>query len=119
MSLNHGKKNNMKNILIVDADSKIPNIALMKIFSYHKKNGDHVTFQRLNISFHYRKRRKNKIFVPSNLFDKTYVSTIFEGTLDFIEFADKNVEIGGTGYDIKKKLPVKQDKIYRTTNVCI
>ena len=36
------------NILLVDVDSKIPNLALMKLSTYHKTKGDNVKIQILN-----------------------------------------------------------------------
>ncbi|WP_172618634.1 hypothetical protein [Candidatus Methanomassiliicoccus intestinalis] len=32
------------NVLLIDADSKIPNLALMKLSAYHKALGDDVGF---------------------------------------------------------------------------
>jgi hypothetical protein len=40
-----------KDVLLLDVDSLIPNLALMKLSRFHKNSRDHVTLQRgLNIS---------------------------------------------------------------------
>lgn len=79
----------MSVIALYDVDSKIPNLALMKISAYHKAMGDEV------VSY-------DPLW--KSTYDKIYASTIFK-------FSDKSLlepdimEIGGTGWDIQKKLP--------------
>lgn len=78
-------------VLLIDADSTIPNLALMKISAYHKSKGDTVG---LNITD------------P----DKIYCSIIFKKNrhmADGLKFIYPNAEldIGGSGYDLKKVLP--------------
>lgn len=52
---------------LVDADSKIPNVALMKISAYYKANGAFVTMSR------------SDTFAFSNrLPDKVYISIVFK-----------------------------------------
>lgn len=76
-------------IALYDVDSKIPNLALMKISHFHKTLGDDVCW-----------------YDPlwKNTYDKIYASTIFE-------YSDKSgldvgrMDIGGTGWDYKTKLP--------------
>lgn len=74
---------------LVSVDSKIPNLALMKISAYHKKQGDKV-----------------KLFDP--LFDKPdliYASKIFNFTPDYMYYPEGVPVIkGGTGYDLKKEM---------------
>ena len=77
-------------ILLIDVDSKIPNLALMKISSYHKKLGDHVGF---NISD------------P----DRVYASIVFtenkwKGNGIKKMYPNVSVVIGGSGYALKKEL---------------
>lgn len=74
------------NIGLYDIDSKIANLAIMKISAWHKKQDDNVQW-----------------YMPLMQFDKIYVSKIFNYS-KMPEFAG-NYEIGGTGFDIKKKLP--------------
>lgn len=74
---------------LINIDSKLPNIALMKLSAYHKAKGDEVEWWR-GLLFH-------------DQYDKVYASKIFK----FSNMPDlpDDVEIGGTGYDLKKSLP--------------
>ena len=73
---------------LLDVDSKIPNLALMKISQYHKMQGDTVE--------HY-------LPLARHLYDKVYASKIF----DFSDGSDiqKEMIVGGTGIDLKISLP--------------
>ncbi len=64
----------MKKIGLIQIDGKMPNLALMKLASWHRKKGDEVIF----------------IDLSTLGIDKWYGSKIF---------------MGGSGYDIKQKLP--------------
>ena len=80
------------NILLIDIDSKIPNLALMKISAFHKSIGDNVSF--------------NNTDNP----DIVYASVIFKKNkhmVDGLQFFYPNSElhIGGSGYDLSIKLP--------------
>lgn len=80
---------------LVDVDGhNFPNLALMKIAGYHKARGD--TVEWANGFFHYDKIYKSKVFTfsPDDL-------TAYD--------ADEILQ-GGTGYDIKSKLPDEIDK---------
>lgn len=81
---------------LLAVDSDYPNIALMKISTYHKSIGDDVEW-----------------YNPLSHYDKAYFSRIFTFTPDYGYYvnADK-VEKGGTGYNICKVLPEYIDKIY-------
>lgn len=78
-------------VLLVDADSTIPNLALMKIAAYHRSIGDTVGFD-----------------IPDP--DKIYCSIIFKKNrhsgdgLQYL-FPNAEIDIGGSGYDLQKKLP--------------
>jgi hypothetical protein len=77
-------------ILLIDVDSKIPNLALMKLSAWHKSQGDKVYL--------------NTCDKP----DKVYASAIFTRSKKLCEYILKTypeAEIGGTGWDIEKKLP--------------
>ena len=85
-------------VRLLATDSKIPNLAIMKISSYHKKYGDDVAW-----------------YEP--LFDQEdtnilYESKIFTFTTEY-EYYPANAKIirGGTGIDIKKKLPEEIENI--------
>ncbi len=75
---------------LIDVDShNFPNLALMKISSYHKRNGDSVEMATLG---HY---------------DKLYVSKLFDFSdlnLNTLVTADETI-IGGSGYDLNINLP--------------
>lgn len=80
------------NIGLIDVDGhNFPNIALMKLSSWHKAQGDDVEWA-----------------IPLMCFyDRIYASKVFTFTPDFnpYEYNAKEVMKGGTGYDIKSKLP--------------
>jgi len=78
-------------VLLVDVDSKISNLALMKISAYHKLLGDTVGFGIEN---------------P----DKVYISCIFKKNAGQAKgiaryYPDAEIDIGGSGVDLKKQLP--------------
>lgn len=77
-------------ILLIDLDSKIPNLALKKIELYHKNLKDEVVYN-----------------VPlfKDCVDKIYVSCVFDWNKDKCSEWDGVAEIGGSGYDLIKTLP--------------
>lgn len=82
---------------LYDVDGhNFPNLPLMKISAYHKKQGDFVdwanTFEHYNI---------------------VYMSKVFSFTPDFEYYfnADKVIK-GGTGYDLHNKLPMEIENMY-------
>jgi radical SAM superfamily enzyme YgiQ (UPF0313 family) len=80
---------------IYDVDSKIPNLALMKLSAYHKKKNDDVELY--SPLFH-------------DTYDKIYASKVFN-------FSDRaylrsDMIIGGSGYNLKAKLPEQIEHIY-------
>ena len=77
---------------LYNIDSKMPNLALMKISSYHKLTGDEVLWCN-PLEFH--------------LFDKVYASSIF--TYSNKGYIQNGFIIGGTGFDVKSKLPQEID----------
>lgn len=82
----------MANIALVDVDSKIPNLALMKISAYHKSIGDRV-----------------KLYEP--LFDHPdvcYMSKIFDFTPDYQFVPECEVFRGGPGYDLTAKVDIPE-----------
>lgn len=80
---------------ILAVDSQYPNLALMKISAYHKKQGDEVGW-----------------YSPFENYDIVYMAKVFSFTPDYGYYinADK-VEKGGTGYDIAKELPSEIDRL--------
>lgn len=77
------------NIGLLAVDSTYPNLALMKISSYHKQLGDTVEW-----------------YSPFSHYDKVYAAKVFSFTPDYGYYINADeVERGGTGYDIQKHLP--------------
>lgn len=77
-------------ILLIDIDSKIPNLALMKISAYHKSIGDEVGFN---------------IEDP----DKIYASCVFTKNRHKVDglsllYPNAEIDVGGSGYDLDKRL---------------
>ena len=85
---------------LIDVDSKIPNLALMKISAFHKGEGDIVEFCNPML----------------NDYDRVYVAKVFSFTPD-ISYLPINCEVirGGSGYDIDSKLSDINGKI---DNLC-
>ncbi len=89
------------NIMLIDLDSTIPNLALMKIAAYHRERGDSVSWN-------------------TNAPDKVYISCIFRKNAKKADssaamlratYGDIEIEIGGPGYDLKKRLPMEIETI--------
>ena len=97
-------------ILLIDLDSKIPNIALMKLSTYHKEMGDSVEFMRFGLKAY---PHKKKVDIPTWMYDKVYISNIFTENQNKFNLigGDKNVEIGGVGsINPYKALPLEVEK---------
>jgi hypothetical protein len=83
------------NIGILAVDSNYPNLALMKISSYHKARGDNVEW-----------------YNPLCSYDKVYIAKVFSFTPDYGYYINADqVEKGGTGYDKKKVLLPEIDRM--------
>ena len=91
-------------VLLIDADSTIPNLALMKLSAWHKSLGDDVELVRANLPYYPNKKKTPFI---SKSADKIYCSVIFEGNLDYI--IGENIIFGGTGFDLTTKIPVEAE----------
>lgn len=90
------------NVLLINIDSKIPNLALKKIEHYHTNLGDTVEW--------------NLIFLR-DWADKIYVSCVFEENRNqCLEWEDV-AEIGGSGYDLSVKLPEEIEKVKPRINM--
>jgi len=88
----------------VDVDSKIPNLALMKISTYHKSFGNDVDIIKLGFDG-YPTHKKEKI-VDAKGYDRTYASCIFTVNKDYFKIINCDyVKIGGTGIDLNYNLP--------------
>ena len=77
------------NVALYDVDSKIPNLALMKLSRFHRERGDSVS-------------RFDSLWAAT--YDKIYASKIFEYS-DGSLLDPGQMEIGGTGWDKTVALP--------------
>jgi len=85
----------MKKIGLYNVDSKLPNLAIMKLSAWHKQQGDVVNWCGSPIE--------------AMMFDKVYGSQIFT---DSERWDAPNLEMGGSGYDMHKKLPQEIDDMF-------
>ena len=89
-------------ILLIDIDSRIPNLALHKIAKYHRDQGDEIIWNFPLEKWHV---------------DKIYVSCIFTKNKrlcdEWVDIAD----IGGSGFDIKRKLSSEIEDIKPRINL--
>ena len=78
------------NVGLIAVDSVFPNLALMKISSFHKANGDKVDW-----------------YNPFDEYDIVYMAKVFTFTPDYGQWITnaKHIRRGGTGYDIYSTLP--------------
>lgn len=75
---------------VIDVDGHhYPNVAIMKLTSYHRLHGDNVEW-----------------VYPFDTYDKIYMSKVFTFTPDDDRiYQCQDIIKGGTGYDVKSKLP--------------
>ena len=82
---------------LIDVDGhNFPNIALMRLASWHRQQGDDVEWA-----------------MPMfGRYDRIYASKIFTFTPDFnpAEYTAREIVRGGTGYDIKSRLPEEVER---------
>jgi len=82
---------------LIDIDSKIPNLALMKLSAYHKQLGHDVELT-------------SPLFANQNGYDLIIASKIFDFTP--MPILPKDAQIGGSGHDLTKKLIDPVEHIY-------
>lgn len=94
-----GERRDSRVIGLIDVDSKLPNLALMKISSYYKSLGETVEFVN-----------------PNKTYSRIFASAIFTRSKTECERLIKQygslIDIGGTGWDINKKLPPEIEKMH-------
>lgn len=97
------------NILLVDTDSKLPNLAIMKLYAFSKREGYNIKFLKGGLDgFNY----KGKVIkIDNSSFDYTFVSTIFSQNKNNVLLSKNGgVILGGTGENFNK-LPSEIDSI--------
>jgi hypothetical protein len=77
-------------VRLLDLDSKMANIAMMKISAFHKSQGDNIEWFNA---------------LTDRQIDKLYISKLFKFSEDIEYFPDCEIIKGGTGYDIHARLP--------------
>lgn len=84
-----------KRVALFDVDSTIPNLALMKLATYHKQRGDTV-----------------EAYIPleKKYYDKIYASKIFNFS-DGSMLDPERMTIGGTGWDLSAELPAEVEAL--------
>jgi hypothetical protein len=88
--LGWGRRNSL-DVLLIDIDSTIPNLALHKIAKFHEARGDSVHWN---------------LPMLRHAVDKIYASCIFtKNKAEADEWAEYGANVGGTGYDLRIKLP--------------
>ena len=89
-------------ILLINIDSKIPNLALKKIEKYHRDKGAEIIWN-------------NPLF--RDIVDKIYVSCVFKKNKPQTAEWENRAEIGGSGYSLEKTLPPEIEEIKPRINL--
>jgi len=94
----------MPKILLIDIDSKIPNVALNKIALYHQEKGYEIVWGKANLC--------DDLFFSARPYESVWVSCVFSNNQPAAQkWADLHptVYIGGSGVDINIALPPEID----------
>ena len=83
-------------VLIIDIDSRIPNLALKKIEKYYLDKGDEVLWN---------------IPLAKDIVDKVYVSCVFTKNKNKCNFWEGMGDIGGSGYSLEINLPLEIEAV--------
>lgn len=96
-------------ILLVDSDSKLPNLAIMKLYSYFIKENYGIKFIQARLDgYNY----KDKVVeIDNSSYDYTFVSTIFKCNKNKVKLSkNKGLYFGGSGENFKS-LPPEIDSV--------
>ncbi len=96
-------------VLLVNIDSKIPNLALQKILVYHQDRRDSI----LQI----RDGKVSMLPLLAKQYDKIYVSCVFDYNRHYCKKWEGIAEIGGSGYSLKICLPPEIEEIKPKINL--
>jgi hypothetical protein len=109
LNIEHCEK---KRLCLVDVDSSIPNLALMKLSAFFKQFGFNVDLVKLGYSSYDHRKRKKSI-IDGSIYDKVFISTIFTINKGLVKIRNcKEVYFGGTGYDLRINLPPEVEHIF-------
>jgi len=89
-------------VLLIDADSVYPNVALMKLAGYYKRQNCDVVLQRLNIPYS-PSRIKHHHFIDTTEYDLAFCSVVFNENHKYIH--GDRIDYGGSSYSLHKDLP--------------
>lgn len=89
-------------VLLIDTDSKIPNLALMKLSTYYKNMDYDVELLKLNLPYYPNRKKEIKI-IDTKEYEKVHCSIVFDVNKNFVQ--GDNIDFGGSGYSLDKKLP--------------
>lgn len=93
-------------VCLIDADSTIPNLALMRISTWYKSQGADVVLIKANIPY-FPIRKKKEFFIPEG-FDYYFCSVIYTNNIKYIK--GNGITFGGSGFDIHENLPNEINK---------
>jgi len=87
------------NILLVDVDSVIPNLALMKVSNFYKKLGYSIELVKCGISYYPNKQKVFNLNINKKYY-KIFISCVFMNTFKMLNITDNfnnDISYGGTG----------------------
>src|SRR5438105_15751306 len=90
-------------VVLYDIDSKIPNLALMKLSSYYKELGYHVVLERRIVAVDGDLHLASAVFHCGKSQQKIDELRAIYGN---------GIEIGGTGVDLRKRLPPQAESCF-------
>lgn len=101
----------MGKIALIDFDSKIPNLAIMKLSTYFKNLNYEVDVFKFGFNAYPSKRKIKKKLFDGSEYEQVHASIIFTTNKNNLRIVNcSNVNYGGTGCDIKKELPPEIDR---------
>jgi hypothetical protein len=106
--------------LLIDVDGLLPNLALMKLSAFHRRQGDETFLLRLTRYWykHFAKPLDMRINTMVGVPDQAYISCIFSKNRSnalsmrvLLESMGVPVDVGGVGVDLEKCLPSEVEHV--------